>query len=105
MTRHNSMTCRPSPPIRRLSRVAKSNDEDANESVSNTDESYVTEENEENGSPEINSVGEWVEARKQWERDNVGNPLEVGVPDQNEWYAYVAVAIGSFILGLYLKQQ
>jgi hypothetical protein len=55
--------------------------------------------------PEINNMGEWVEARKQWELDNVGNPLDVGAPDTTEWVAYVAMAVGSFALGLFMKGQ
>ena len=46
-----------------------------------------------------------MEARKQWELDNVGNPLDVGAPDTTEWVAYVAMAVGSFALGLFMKGQ
>lgn len=57
----------------------------------------------EGGAPEINNMGEWVEARKQWEIDNVGNPMDVGAPDDNEFLSYAVMAIGSFALGLAFK--
>ena len=85
--------------------AAADDGDDAAPAAANNEEAGSSEPKAEEGGapPDINNMGEWVEARKQWEIDNVGNPMDVGAPDDNEFLSYAFMAVGSFALGLAFK--
>ena len=71
-----------------------------------TDEKVVTDESStsDETNPEINSLGDWVEARKQWEIDNNPDPMSVGVVGRDEFMNYGLVALISFGGGLVYRK-
>lgn len=56
---------------------------------------------------EINSVGDWVDARVQWEKDNNPDPMTVdgGGMTRGFWLQAVLVSGGSFAGGTFLKNN
>jgi hypothetical protein len=55
--------------------------------------------------PEINNLGEWIEARKQWEIENVQYNPTVGASTRQELLGYAGFALASFVSGLAIRTR
>jgi len=54
---------------------------------------------------EINSVQDWVEARRKWEIDNVPYDPTVGATTRQELLGYAGFALGSFVFGTFMRSR